>query len=268
MEKEEQKEVTKVCKGCGRKLPLSMFNKNKTMKDGYINKCKECIKKYKQELFLKKHPNKRRYHRFTEEDYQFIRDNYLTMTYEQIGDVLGVSQDSITNKVIQLGLIGKLQVISKDKKGYRIIGSKTRAVSKYHSMLSRVRRANPKKDKAYMGIKVLVSKEDFIRWYMPRDFVGASVDRIDSKGHYSLDNMQVISMHDNIVKACKNRVKAHDGVTVCYVCKEEKPLEYFVKNRCAYSGYLNICKKCHKEKQKQYRMRKKLEEQCHTSSEK
>jgi hypothetical protein len=190
------------------------------------------------------------------------------MTYEQIGDVLGVSKDSITDKVIQLGLTGKLQVISKDRKGYRIIGSKTRAVTKYHSMLARVRRANPKKDKAYMGIKVLVSKEDFIRWFMPRDFVGASVDRIDNKGHYTLENMQVISMRDNIIKSRHQNVRAHDGVNVCYVCGEEKPLDLFVKCKRAYTGHLNICKKCDYQKKKERIMRKKSEEQCHTSSEK
>lgn len=204
-------------------------------------------------------PKSKNYHKFTEEECKFIKDNYLTMTYEQIGDIIGVSKSSITDKVIRMGLVGKLQINSMDGKGYRIIGSRTRAVCKYNGMLARVR-STREKERAYKGIKVLVSKEDFVRWYMPRDFVGASVDRIDSKGHYSLDNMQVISMHDNIVKACKNRVKAHDGVTICYVCKEEKPLEQFVKSRCAYSGYLNICKKCHAEKQRQRKLRKKQEQ--------
>lgn len=209
---------------------------------------------------MEKEEKDKNYHKFTEEECQFIKDNYLTMTYEQIGDMIGVSKSSITGKVIRMGLTGKWQINSMDKKGYRIIGSRTRAVCKYHSMLARVR-STREKEKVYRGIKVLVSKEDFIRWYMPRDFVGASVDRIDSKGHYSLDNMQVISMHDNIVKASKNRVKAHDGVTTCYVCKEEKPLEYFVKSKYAYSGYLNICKRCHAEKQRIRKQRIKLEQE-------
>lgn len=34
---------TKICKKCGRELPLSEFYKNKNCKDGYLNVCKECF---------------------------------------------------------------------------------------------------------------------------------------------------------------------------------------------------------------------------------
>lgn len=197
----------------------------------------------------------RNYHKFTEDDCKFIKDNYLMMTYEQIGNVIGVSKDSITDKVRRMGLVGKLQINSIDGKGYRKIGSRTRAVCKYNSMLARVR-STREKEKAYKGIKVLVSKEDFVRWYMPRDFVGASVDRIDNKGHYTLENMQVIPMRDNIIKARHQSVRAHDGVNVCYKCGQEKPLEMFVKHKKYYTGRLNICKKCHAQQQREYKLKK------------
>lgn len=200
--------------------------------------------------------SKRNYHIYTPEDVQFIKSNYLTMTYEQIGNVLGVSKGSITDKIIRLGLVGKSQINSMNKKGYRIIGSRARAVCKYLSMLARVR-STREKEKTYRGIKVLVSKEDFVRWYMPRDFVGASVDRIDNKGDYTLENMQVISMRDNIIKARHQNVRAHDGINVCYKCGEEKPLEMFVRNKNFYTGHLNICKKCHAEQQRLYDLKKK-----------
>ena len=35
---------TKICKKCGRELPLSEFYKSKTNKDGHMNACKECFK--------------------------------------------------------------------------------------------------------------------------------------------------------------------------------------------------------------------------------
>ena len=35
---------TKVCKKCGRELPIEEFYKNKGNKDGHENKCKECFK--------------------------------------------------------------------------------------------------------------------------------------------------------------------------------------------------------------------------------
>lgn len=207
---------------------------------------------------MEKEEKDKNYHKFTEEECQFIKDNYLTMTYEQIGDMIGVSKSSITGKVIRMGLTGKWQINSMDKKGYRIIGSRTRAVCKYHSMLARVR-STREKEKVYRGIKVLVSKEDFIRWYMPRDFVGASVDRIDSKGHYSLDNMQVISMHDNIVKAKKGCAKAHDGVCVCCACGEEKPLDLFGKSKRRPYGHTTLCLECRRKKEKLYRIKKRNE---------
>lgn len=33
---------TKICKECGRELPISQFNKNSGMKDGHVNICKDC----------------------------------------------------------------------------------------------------------------------------------------------------------------------------------------------------------------------------------
>lgn len=34
--------VTKKCKVCGKELPLTEFHKDKLMKDGYKNRCKDC----------------------------------------------------------------------------------------------------------------------------------------------------------------------------------------------------------------------------------
>jgi len=34
----------KVCKECGRKLPIDEFYRHVAMKDGHLNKCKECVK--------------------------------------------------------------------------------------------------------------------------------------------------------------------------------------------------------------------------------
>lgn len=37
--------TTKICKDCGRELPIEMFGKNKGMRDGHINSCKDCVRK-------------------------------------------------------------------------------------------------------------------------------------------------------------------------------------------------------------------------------
>lgn len=35
---------TKICKTCGRELPIEMFYKNPMSKDGHINSCKDCVR--------------------------------------------------------------------------------------------------------------------------------------------------------------------------------------------------------------------------------
>lgn len=60
---------TKICKKCGRELPLSEFHKHKGMKDGYINECKECVKKYRKHYY---HDNKEK---LIEQTKQFYHDN-------------------------------------------------------------------------------------------------------------------------------------------------------------------------------------------------
>ena len=36
----------KICRKCGRLLPLSMFHKAKENKDGHVSSCKDCMKDY------------------------------------------------------------------------------------------------------------------------------------------------------------------------------------------------------------------------------
>lgn len=42
---------TKVCSKCGRELPLNEFYKNKGMKDGHKNECKECFKQRQKQYY-------------------------------------------------------------------------------------------------------------------------------------------------------------------------------------------------------------------------
>lgn len=45
---------TKVCKKCGRELPLDSFSKDKMMADGHKSACKECSAEYLRTLRAKK----------------------------------------------------------------------------------------------------------------------------------------------------------------------------------------------------------------------
>lgn len=56
METENSTEIkTKVCKMCGRELPVSEFNKHSKTKDGLQIYCKECATKYVIASRQKKH---------------------------------------------------------------------------------------------------------------------------------------------------------------------------------------------------------------------
>lgn len=130
---------------------------------------------------------------------------------------------------------------SKNDTRYKQIGGRHRALSRYYMLLNRVQ-ALTKKNCRYEGVEVRVSKEDFVAWFMPRDFKGCSVDRKEKTGHYELSNMQVIPLSVNIAK---DKVLARDGQTRCYACRATKPLEDFVRdNRRLTTGRSTICKPC------------------------
>lgn len=124
---------------------------------------------------------------------------------------------------------------------YKIIGGRHRATTRYYMILSRTKHSEQKKNKCYSDVKVLFDKETFINWFMKNDFEGASVDRIDKDKDYSMDNIQLIPLADNIRK---DKVKAKDGMCECYVCKETKPLELFAVDNRRANGHTTICKTC------------------------
>ena len=50
---------TKVCRKCGRELPITEFYKNKLYKDGYMTICKKCNNAYSNESHKKKRDQQR-----------------------------------------------------------------------------------------------------------------------------------------------------------------------------------------------------------------
>jgi hypothetical protein len=131
---------------------------------------------------------------------------------------------------------------SKQDTRHRKIGGRHRAVSRYAMLLNRVTNTETSRNKSYKGIEVRVSRDEFIDWFMPRDFEGCSVDRIEKSGHYELSNMQLISLQKNIAK---DKLKHKDGFCICYSCKQEKTSDKFVADkRRMHTGLSTICKQC------------------------
>lgn len=50
----EESTETKVCKKCGRELPITEFALNKNLKDGHVGQCKDCVNAYQRERYALK----------------------------------------------------------------------------------------------------------------------------------------------------------------------------------------------------------------------
>lgn len=50
----EPKPETKVCKKCGRELPITKFALNKNLKDGHVGQCRDCVNAYQRENYARK----------------------------------------------------------------------------------------------------------------------------------------------------------------------------------------------------------------------
>lgn len=74
-------EETKVCKRCGRELPLSEFNKRKVAKDGYDCWCKECRKEYNKQYREEHKEEKAEYMKQYEQEHKEERTEYFRQYY-------------------------------------------------------------------------------------------------------------------------------------------------------------------------------------------
>ncbi len=151
-----------------------------------------------------------------------------------------------------------------ERKQSKIIGSRFRANRRYYAMVQRCATLQ-----RYAHVKVLVSREEFISWFMPKDFSGSSVDRIDSDGHYELSNMRVIPLSDNCarVKARKGQVKFNPaGPNECRVCHVVKAPDDFIRKKGASHGRERECKTCNTKKTVAYKQRKRAEKKSNVTS--
>lgn len=124
---------------------------------------------------------------------------------------------------------------------------------RYAMIRNRTQNTDYNRNTGYKGIKLLVGREEFITWFMPQDYKGCSVDRIDNKGHYELSNMQIIPLKINMAK---DRTKMKNGIVECYACKEEKEKELFVKDKRRMNGYSTICLDCERKRWSSRRKKK------------
>ena len=137
-------------------------------------------------------------------------------------------------------MVGGQPVRSRDIR-YSIIGGRKRALTRWYVIKYRTSHTDQPKNRAYKGIEFNLDKETFVKWFQERDFEHASVDRIDKTKGYTMDNIQIIPLIDNIRK---DKIKAKNGKCVCYACGKTKELELFAVDKRRLNGHSTICREC------------------------
>jgi hypothetical protein len=129
---------------------------------------------------------------------------------------------------------------------------KGRANTAWQNLRKRIRAETPRL-RCYQGVEVRLTKEEFVEWFLPRytawigehPGVRPSVDRIDSKGHYELSNLQLISVSQNAHKALRNlHLDLPAGVKRCGRCKEILPSDRFKPAKHGTFGLYGWCIEC------------------------
>ncbi len=95
--------------------------------------------------------------------------------------------------------------------------SANRISNLYYGMVHRCGSNSFSKSYYRKGIKVKVSKEDFIDWYL-KSFDSSlefpEIDRIDNNGDYELSNMRIIEKSYNVRKDSSKKAIIN-GITYC-----------------------------------------------------
>lgn len=106
---------------------------------------------------------------------------------------------------------------------------------------------------SYEGIKVKMSRDDFLQWAIPEYQAWQathpnetpSLDRIDPTKHYELGNLRIIERGENARLASNHpNVHAPKGKSWCGACKAYLLPSSFWRNARAFNGLQSRCKAC------------------------
>lgn len=99
---------------------------------------------------------------------------------------------------------------------------------------------------SYENIQIEFSREEFKEYCLDNEIhilslVRPSLDRIDPLKNYSLDNIQIIELLENMRK---DSLTFKDGKGTCCRCGEIKDEHLFAKDKRAINGRATRCKAC------------------------
>jgi len=179
----------KVCSKCGIEKDLNTFHKNKALKDGYNNWCKECrslhsktdlnLMKYRRDYFIK---NKKEILSKQKDYYEENKEEILKKEY-------------FRHKIYRT--IKKPWFVSFDKATQRCNNPKQTGY----------------KDYGGKGIKQLMTLDDFeFLWFRDKavEMERPSIDRIDSNGNYELSNCRFLELGENTARKNNKKILQFD----------------------------------------------------------
>lgn len=111
-------------------------------------------------------------------------------------------------------------------------------------------RIRSSKNYSYESVMVLITRDEFREWCESRrdtilSLSRPSIDRIDKKRGYEAGNMQVLELAENIRK---DKTVFAEGFGRCYVCRQIKPEDDFVRCHRRMNGRTTICRECERKR--------------------
>jgi len=113
--------------------------------------------------------------------------------------------------------------------------------------------SNPKNpDYNYYGARGIIvcqqwldNSDSFVDWALANGFQhGLELDRRDNNGDYTPENCRWVNRQTQTRNARSNVTDFERGTRICRVCKVEKPLEEFHRNKRQPEGREYTCKNC------------------------
>lgn len=179
----------------------------------------------------------------------------------------------MVSRVIRTSRFGKDEVItnSEYQRKFRLT-VEGMVHTAWHNILLRL-----KKDPDYKNVRLMMTRVEFVEWAIPAlekwiaEHPGEqhSVDRIDAKLHYSLDNIRFLELGENSRRRSFNKnSKAPMGTAWCSGHKKYLPIEFFNKAKTRPPLFVcNYCVDCAGSRYKRISNRKLKERVCRVPSE-
>lgn len=111
------------------------------------------------------------------------------------------------------------------------------------------------KCKSYLNVNIEMTREEFKKFCISQESIivslsRPSLDRLDNSRGYSLDNIQIIELADNIRK---DKIISNGISNTCSMCGDTKDLKLFVVDNRRFHGRSTICKECDNERRRRKR---------------